>query len=298
VTLTPDILTIDVEEWFHGHNYLEQVPPATWDQQEQRVVANTERVLELLEARQVKATFFVLGWTASRHPDLVRRIAAAGHEVGCHSFAHPEVFQLDEQGFKDDLDRALEALDVCGVRPRGYRAPSFTITPPVHHYLEILRERGFTYDSSIFPVRHPRYGQPDSPRRPFFLAGDEGETPFVVLPMPTWRLGGVNWPFSGGGYLRLLPGWVYQMVRAGARRQGQPCVIYLHPWELDDFRPDTDQHSLLRWRSQVGQDSVPRKLDQLLAIGDFSTMGDHADNLRKTGLLPTYPISVIKRKKK
>jgi polysaccharide deacetylase family protein (PEP-CTERM system associated) len=287
----PDILTIDVEEWFHGHNYLTQVPPAAWDRQEQRVVANTDRVLDLLARAGVRATFFVLGWTAARHRELVRRIAAAGHEIGCHSHAHPVVFAQDEAAFLADTDRALEALAACGVTPRGYRAPSFTITPPVHQYLARLRERGFTYDCSLFPVRHPRYGQPRSPRHPFLLESDganaaTADSPLLVIPMPTWRVLGVNVPFSGGGYLRLLPRWAYRLVRAGARRQGQPCVIYLHPWEFDTFRPTTGHGRLERWRSQGGQDTVVPKLEDLLRRGRFVTLGEYADALRAAGDLP------------
>ncbi len=293
----PDILTIDVEEWFHGHNYLAQVPPSAWERQEQRVVANTGRVLDLLDRHGIRATFFVLGWTASRHPDLVRRIAAAGHEIGCHSFAHPVVFEQDEDAFLADLDRALAALAACGVTPAGYRAPSFTITPPVHHYLHHLRSRGFTYDCSLFPVRHPRYGQPASPRHPFLLApptgsGDaghdaaRGDGALAVVPMPTWRVLGVNVPFSGGGYLRLLPGWAYRLVRAGAARQGLPCIIYLHPWEFDDYRPATAQGRLQRWRSQGGQDTVMAKLEDLLRRGRFVTLGEHVAALRQAGRLP------------
>lgn len=278
MNLAPDILTIDVEEWFHGHNYREHVPPEAWDRQGRRVEANTDRVLALLDRYGVRATFFVLGWTAARHPDLVRRIAAAGHEVGCHSYDHPVVFELTEQQFTDDLDRACDALAACGVQPRGYRAPSFTITPPVHHYLQLLRERGFGYDCSLFPVAHPRYGQPDSPRAPFRLLPDDGP-PFVVVPMPTWRIAGRNLPFSGGGYMRLLPGWVYRRLRLLARRQGQPCLVYLHPWEFDDHRPATGQGALLRWRSQAGLETIPGKLEALLRNWDGMTLGDHVDRL-------------------
>jgi len=283
MTGVPDILTIDVEEWFHGHNYLAQVPPSTWGAQPQRVEANTDRVLELLDRHEVRATFFVLGWTAARHRELIRRIARAGHEIGCHSYSHPVVFELSAQEFADDVDRALEALAACDAEPAGYRAPSFTITPPVHDYLHILRERGFRYDCSLFPIKHPRYGQPLSPRQPFLL-DHAGDQPFVVLPMPTWRVGGTNVPFSGGGYMRLLPGWIYRRLRLLARRQDQPCIIYLHPWEFDDFRPDTGQGALLRWRSQMGLDAVPGKLAALLRCGDFVTLGDHVASLVAAGL--------------
>lgn len=286
MTPPPDILTIDVEEWFHGHNYLEHVPPAAWDAQPRRVEANTARLLDLLARHGVRGTFFVLGWTAERHPDLIRHIAAAGHEIGCHSYAHPVVFDQSRDAFAADLDRALAALDRCGARAAGYRAPSFSITPPVHHYLHVLRARGLCYDCSLYPVRHPRYGQPNSPREPFLLESTaSSSSPFVVVPMPTWRVAGVNVPFSGGGYLRLLPGPAFRALRTLARRQGQPCVTYLHPWEVDDFRPRTTQSSLMRLRSQAGQGSMLAKLEDFLARGRFLTMGEYVDGLLADGKL-------------
>lgn len=279
-----DILTVDVEEWFHGHNYLTQVPPVAWEAQPRRVEANTDRLLDLFARHGVRATFFVLGWTAERHPDLVRRIAAAGHEIGCHSHAHPVVFTQSRDQFAADLDRGLAALEHCGVKASGYRAPSFTITPPVHEYLHVLRERGLRYDCSIYPVRHPRYGQPNSPRTPFVL--EPAGAPFVVMPMPTWRCAGVNVPFSGGGYMRLLPGLGFRMLRALAARQGQPCVTYLHPWEIDAFRPATAQSRLMRLRSQAGQQTMLAKLEALLRHGRFTTLGEHVDRLLAAGDLP------------
>ncbi len=287
----PDILTIDVEEWFHGHNYLEQVPPAEWDDQERRVEANTERCLELLDRHGVTGTFFVLGWTAERHPELIRKIAAAGHEIACHSMTHPIVFNLTPEEFRKDLRRCREVLAACGVEQvDGYRAPSFTITPPVHDYLHILRDEGFTYDCSTFPVHHPRYGQPSSPRHPFLLDPPSGDTltdrdPLLVLPMTTARILGVNLPFAGGGYMRLLPGWAYRLLRGMAKRQGQAVVTYLHPWELDTLRPSTDHSRLMKLRSQGGQDSTVPKLEELLKRGEFRTMGAYAAECR-SGELP------------
>ena len=291
MTETPDILTIDVEEWFHGHNYLPQFPPETWDARESRVVGNTRLCLELLESRGVTATFFVLGWTAERHPDLIREIAAAGHEIACHSYAHPEVFELDEAAFRDDLARALAALAAAGVEDvAGYRAPSFSITPPVHRYLSVLREHGFRYDASLFPVHHPRYGQPRTPRTPFLLdeADGSGREPLLVVPMTTARLPGLSVGFAGGGYLRLLPWTAYRALRALARRQGQAVVTYLHPWELDDWRPgDVGQSWLTRMRSQGGQATTRAKLERILAGGRFTTLGAYAETLRRDGRLPS-----------
>ncbi len=280
-----DIITVDVEEWFHGHNYLDRVPPEVWDDQEQRVEKGMARCLDLLDAHGVKGTFFVLGWTAERHPDVVREIVRQGHEVGCHSYAHPEIFKLTSDQFRADCDRALEALATAGVTsPAGYRAPSFSITPSVHGYLDILRDCGFRYDCSIFPIHHPRYGQPDSPRRPFRLEGDG--PPFTVVPMPTWRFLGVNVPFSGGGYLRLMPWTVFKALRASARRQGVGCLVYTHPWEMDDFRPQAGQSAMTSWRSQGGQATMPKKLAKILEMGDFETLSQYVDRLEEGGGLP------------
>jgi polysaccharide deacetylase family protein (PEP-CTERM system associated) len=289
VTPPPDILTVDVEEWFHGHNYLRTVPRERWDEQESRVVPNTERCLEILARHDVRATFFVLGWTAERHPDLVRRIAAAGHEVACHSYAHPIVFELGPEEFAADLDRCLSALATGGVREvAGYRAPSFTMTPPVHGYLELLRARRFRYDCSLFPISHPRYGQSASPRRPFLLEGVPGASPFAVVPMTVARLGVANFPFSGGGYLRVLPLAAYWALRSVARRQGVPTILYVHPWELDSFRPDAGLSRLMRWRAQGGQLTMPGKLESILGegAGSFQTMGEYVARLVANGTLP------------
>ena len=280
MTVTPrDIITVDVEEWFHGHNYLDHAPPGTWDDLEQRVEIGTARCLDLLDRYRVRATFFVLGWTAERHPDLVREIARRGHEIGCHSYAHPEIFKLSAEAFRTDCERALAALASAGVDTvAGYRAPSFSLTPPVHRYLRVLEDLGFRYDSSIFPIRHPRYGQPGSPRTPFLLG--PGPDSLLEIPMPTWHCLGQNLPFSGGGYMRLLPWPVYAWLRRRARAQGQPCVLYVHPWELDDYRPEVGLSAATSVRSQGGQDTTLPKLERLLSTGDFETMGDYAARLR------------------
>ncbi len=277
-----NILTVDVEEWFHGHNYLDHVPPEQWDSEESRVEKGTRRCLELLDRHNVKATFFVLGWTAERHPQVVAEIAERGHEIGCHSYMHPEVFKLSADEFRVDCQKALNALAAAGVENvAGYRAPSFSITPPVHSYLEILQELGFRYDCSIFPVRHPRYGQPGSPREAYRLSA--ADDALAVIPMPTWRILGQNIPFSGGGYMRLLPWPAYKFLRAMAKRQNQPCIVYIHPWEMDDFKPQAGQSAAMSLRSQGGQDSVLGKLEKLMAEGGFRTMGQYVDELTAAG---------------
>lgn len=284
-----DIITIDVEEWFHGHNYLDSVPPGQWEGQESRVEAGMRRTLDLLDRYGVRATFFVLGWTAERHPDVVREILRRGHEVGCHSYAHPVVHEMTADEFRADTERALAALAAAGAdRIAGYRAPSFSITPQVHHYLAILADLGFRYDCSLFPVHHPRYGQPQSPRQPFRIEARTDS--LVVVPMPTWRILGLNVPFSGGGYLRLLPWPAFRMLRAWARRQGVPCIVYLHPWEMDDFRPEADVGVATRLRSQGGQSSMPVKLEAILARGEFMTLAEYADQQRGRADLPVRAV--------
>lgn len=288
-----DILTIDVEEWFHGHNYLDHVPPETWNDQELRVEKGMAVCLDLLDRHRVKATFFVLGWTAERFPETVREIVRRGHEVGCHSYAHPEVFKLTADQFRADCDRALVALAAAGVdSPAGYRAPSFSITPSVHEYLGILRDCGFRYDCSIFPIHHPRYGQPDAPRRPFALEGDGPS--FTVVPMPTWRILGLNVPFSGGGYLRILPWSLFRFLRRRAHRQGLPCLVYMHPWEMDDFKPRVGQSAATSLRSQGGQATMPVKIEKILANGEFETLGQYVERLNQAGGLPRKSLGLLR----
>ncbi|MBT3317573.1 DUF3473 domain-containing protein [bacterium] len=271
---TTDILTIDLEEWFHGHNYLEAVPPELWDEQESRVVGNTDILLSMLESYNIKATFFVLGWTAERHPELVRKISDQGHEIACHSYGHPILYELSEKQFSDDLDKALKALLNAGVKTvSGYRAPSFTMTPEVYRFRDILKAKGFTYDCSIFPIMHPRYGQPSAPRKSF--VADNG---LLIIPMTTIRLFGMNFPFSGGGYMRLLPEFVQPLLSKIAKRQGVPVITYLHPWEIDDKKPEGGQGRLMKFRSQGGQDTTVHKLEKLFQRGKFITMHEFAEN--------------------
>ncbi|RMG88820.1 MAG: polysaccharide deacetylase, partial [Candidatus Dadabacteria bacterium] len=172
----PSAFTVDVEDYFHVSAFEAVCPPETWEAREIRVERNTERVLELLGAFGVRATFFVLGWVAERCPGLVRRIAAAGHEIACHGYGHRRVTTLTREAFRDDVRRAKGLLeDLAGVAVRGYRAPSYSIGPTTLWAFDELVEAGFTYDSSVFPVRHDLYGLAEWPRFPFWLERLEGE---------------------------------------------------------------------------------------------------------------------------
>ena len=274
------VLTIDVEEWFHAHNYREQVLPDTWDGRERRAGTGVDPLLKLCESLGIRATWFILGWTAERDPGLVREIAAAGHEVGCHTYAHPVAFEQTPQEFRDDTRRGRDAVgDALGHAPTAFRAASFTILPENYWALEILRAEGFRVDSSVFPVAHPRYGNPRGPRRPFRLGrGDEDD--LLVLPMTTLRLFGRNLPFSGGGYFRLFPvpllDWCRRRVQAA---QSEPVVFYFHPWELDSYQPDVDLGFLQNVRSRGGKQDLYAKLERALSGQTMITLGEYAERV-------------------
>ena len=238
------------------------------------------RCLDLLDRHGVKATFFVLGWTAERFPDLVREIARRGHEVGCHSYGHPEVFHLTKDEFRADGERALAALARAGVdRPEGL--PRAQLQPDAAGAPLPARAAGTGLPLRLLAVPGaPSALRPAAHRRARRSAWGRGPTTCCVIPMPTWRCLGVNVPFSGGGYLRLLPWPAFRLLRDRARAQGVPAIVYLHPWEMDDFRPEAKLSPLMRLRSQGKQDSMPVKLDRILREGPFLTLAEHARRLR------------------
>jgi polysaccharide deacetylase family protein (PEP-CTERM system associated) len=281
------ILTLDVEEWFHAHNYLSKVAPSSWDERPRRAGEGVDRLLRLCDEEGIRATWFVLGWTAERDPSLVREIASAGHEIGCHTYAHPVTYDLSPDEFRDDLRRGRDAVaSALGQAPLSYRAASFTIVPRCYWALDILREEGFRVDSSLFPVAHSRYGNPRGPRRPFRLGRGDDED-LLVLPMPTLRVPGRNLPFAGGAYFRLLP---LPVVRAVARWvqsvQGDPVVYYFHPWELDSYQPDVDLGRWQNLRSQGGKRDLFAKLQRALRGQMMGTVQEWAESVRDTA--PVY----------
>jgi polysaccharide deacetylase family protein (PEP-CTERM system associated) len=230
-------MSVDVEDYFHVSALAAVAPRSRWDDFESRVVTNTGRLLDLFDEFRVRATFFVLGWVADRHPHLVRRIADAGHELASHGYGHELVYDLSRDRFRDDVRRARRAIEnAAGCAISGYRAPSYSITERSLWALDVLVEEGYRYDASIFPVHHDRYGVPDAPRHLHCLKREPGT--LIEVPPSTVRLYGVNLPVSGGGYFRLLP---YAWTRWGIARvntaERQPAVFYLHPWELDPAQP-------------------------------------------------------------
>jgi polysaccharide deacetylase family protein (PEP-CTERM system associated) len=269
-----NILTIDVEEYFHPAEVDVSHRIDDWPSLPSRVEAETDRLLDLLAQRQVLATFFLVGWVAEQQPHLVRRIAEAGHEIGCHSYAHRLIYTMTPRGFKEDTERAVAAIeDACGITPRLYRAPSYSIIRESLWALEVLIECGFTHDSSIFPVTHDRYGIPGFGRFAQLLQTPAGS--IFEIPVATTRLAnGAVVPVGGGGYLRLLP---YRYTAAGIRRingpESRPACIYFHPWEIDPEQPRLASGLVARARTYTGLRGMERKLERLLTDFRFSTLG-------------------------
>jgi polysaccharide deacetylase family protein (PEP-CTERM system associated) len=266
-------LTVDVEDYYQVSAFEHCLDRRQWHAYESRVVDNTERLLALFEKHRVQATFFVLGWVADRFPDLVRSIHRAGHEVGSHSYWHRLIYELTPAEFQEDLVRSCDVLEqITGVKVTAYRAPSFSITQKSLWALSILADHGIDHDSSIFPVRHDRYGMPSAPRFVHRLPG--AAWPMLEFPPSVMRLGGQNFPVGGGGYFRLYPlSWTTWCLRAINARHGQPFMFYVHPWEIDPEQPRiAGAGRLRRWRHFVNLQSTEQKLDALLRRFRFGTL--------------------------
>jgi polysaccharide deacetylase family protein (PEP-CTERM system associated) len=256
-------MSVDVEDWFQVQAFAGVIGRGSWEGLERRVEAATDRVLELFANRGVHATFFTLGWVAERHPALIRRIAAAGHELASHGFGHELVHAIGPEAFRADVSRARAVLeDVSGARVVGYRAPTFSIAPaktPWAH--RILAETGHLYSSSVFPIRHDLYGAPDAPRSPF-RPDPEG---VLELPMTTAKLGGRTLPCAGGGWFRMFPYAAFRTGLAGVEREGLRGMFYFHPWEIDPGQPRVAAAPLRsRLRHYSGLAGMQAKLGRLL----------------------------------
>jgi polysaccharide deacetylase family protein (PEP-CTERM system associated) len=284
-------LSFDVEDYFQVTAFDRRVRYEDWDRFESRVAANTGRVLDLLDRKGVSATFFVLGWVAERHPQLVREIVSRGHEVGSHGYSHRLVYRMTRGEFKEDAGRSKRLIEDLAGRPvLGFRAPSFSIVERSLWALEVLGELGYRYDSSVFPVRHHRYGMPSAPRFPHRrpLAGGDGAPEMIEFPLSTARMGRFNLPVAGGGYLRIFS---CAYIRWGLRRvnaEGQPAILYLHPWELDPEQPRLACRLPTRLRHYTGLRRTARDLERLL---DEFRFGPAVEVLEALGILPLQKVA-------
>ena len=269
-----NVFSVDVEDYFQVTAFEREVRRDQWHTFESRVADNTRRLLDMLARHRVRGTFFLLGWVAQRCGVLVREIHAAGHELASHGFWHRLVYQQTPEEFRQDLRDSRAALeDAAGVEVTAYRAPSFSITKQSLWALEVLAEEGFQVDSSIFPVRHDRYGIPgaaDALHQLHTAAGPLWEFPPSVV-----RLGGVNWPVSGGGYFRLYPLALSAAALERINRRRRAFMFYIHPWEVDPQQPWLSAGSRLsRFRHRVNLASTERKLERLLTRFRFGTLGE------------------------
>lgn len=273
-------MTVDVEDYFHVSAFAPVIAPGQWDQYESRVGRNTSRLLDLFAERGINATFFVLGWVAARYPQLVRDIAARGHEIACHGWSHQLVFRQTPDEFRDETAKAKAVLEDIVQRPvLGYRAASYSITLDSLWALDILAELGFRYDSSIFPVRHDRYGIPGARREPYRMTTAAGNE-LIEFPLSTTMVAGMTLPVAGGGYFRLLP---YALTRFGLRSinhgERRPFIFYLHPWEIDPEQPRIQASMLSRFRHYTHLDRCEHRLRKLTSEFSFGTVRDVLNNL-------------------
>ena len=260
-------LSFDVEEHFQVSAFESPMRRRHWEQFESRVENNTEKLLDLLHQRGVHATFFVLGWVAERYPSLVKRIAAAGHEVASHGYAHELITAQTQIAFREDVRKAKGILESILQQPvLGYRAPSFSITKDTMWAIQILVEEGYAYDSSIFPVVHDRYGVPSANPCLHQLTTPAGL--LWEVPPSTVKLFGIRLPVAGGGYFRFYP---YVVLRALLRKlegEGSPLVMYMHPWEFDPNQPRMEGSKVSRFRHYLNLDKTEGRMRALLH--DFS----------------------------
>jgi polysaccharide deacetylase family protein (PEP-CTERM system associated) len=281
-----NIISVDVEDYFQVEAFANVVPRDCWDQYPSRIEQNTARILDLFAELNITATFFILGWAADRFPRLVRRIVSEGHEPACHSYWHRLVYGLTPAQFRADALLAKNAIEHAAGEPiYGYRAPSFSVTPRSAWALDILRELGFQYDSSVYPVRHDMYGFPNAPRIPFRLETASGA--LLEFPLATFRIGpGPVMPLGGGGYLRMLPRWYNKAGLRRAWREGLTVVSYIHPWEFDPEQPRIQAGFKSRLRHYTNLGRTEARLRELLALGRFTSFRDSglADFRRQTVL--------------
>lgn len=269
-----NLLTFDVEDWYQALD----IPSVRWASFERRLSVGLEFILDTLAAWRVRATFFVLGMTAREHPDWVRRIAEAGHELGTHGWSHTPIYRQSPEQFRCELRRSLQTLqDLTGQPIGGHRAAMFSITARSVWALAELAAAGLRYDSSIFPIHNYRYGMPQAQRFPHRISA----CGLWELPISTAQLARLNLPFGGGFYMRF---WPYPFVRWAIRslnRQGQPAVVYFHPWEFDAQQPRLrdDSHWLARATHYHRLASTRAALHTLLADFEWTTVQDYLQSL-------------------
>ncbi|MFZ6691574.1 XrtA system polysaccharide deacetylase [Undibacterium sp. SXout20W] len=267
-------MTIDVEDYFQVSALAPYISRDSWPEQDCRVERNIDRILALLDAEQVKATFFTLGWIAERYPAMIKKIHACGHEIASHGYEHLRVTDQNEAEFAEDISRSKHILEELTATPvLGYRAPSFSIGRQSMWALDTLQKAGYKYSSSIYPIQHDHYGISDAPRFPYYPNGTNG---LLEIPISTIRALGKNYPAGGGGYFRLFPYFLSRfLINRVNQVDQQPGIFYFHPWEIDPGQPVQQSLDLkTRFRHYVNLSKNEAKLKQLITDFDWGRMDD------------------------
>lgn len=274
---TKHFFTVDVEEYFQVYALSSVVSREDWDRYPRRLSHSMPRILEQLARHDAKGTFFILGWVAQHSPDIVRAIAAAGHEIASHGFWHQRVTTLSPSEFREDIRASKSALeDVSGNSVTGYRAPSFSIVPGYEWAFDALLEEGYRYDSSLFPIHRRAYGYPGAPRVPHIIQRPAGQ--IIEIPLATTRIAGLTLPAAGGAYLRQLPFWLTQRAFTEASARGVPATFYLHPWEIDPGQPSISVGYVTRMRHYRGLGGMLGRVERLLQRFRFTTIASYLDS--------------------
>lgn len=269
-------MTVDVEDYYHVSAFESIISPANWEQWPSRVSLNTERLLKLFDDSGIKATFFVLGWVAEKFPSLIREINQQGHEIASHGYSHQLIYNQTPELFRDETAQSKDILENLIQKPViGYRAASYSITAKSLWALDILAELGFTWDSSIFPVRHDRYGMAGSPESPYIIQTSQGQQ-IKEFPLTTAKVFGLAIPAAGGGYFRQYPyklsKWLFQRASLNNTR---PLIFYLHPWEIDPEQPRVDGASRLsNFRHYTNLHRCQNRLERLMEDFQFGTVSE------------------------
>ncbi len=254
-------LSVDLEDWYHICGVEGYADPAAWDSYENRISRNTQKILDLLEKHNARATFFVLGYIASRNSDLILAIRERGHEIATHGFCHRRVFEMSSGEFENDLRASIDVLtSITNERVIGFRAPEWSIRKETPWAFEILRKLGILYDSSMVPLT--RMGSRDFPLFPTEF--DTGYGKLVEFPLSTIRFFSEHLPFSGGLPLRLVPYFYIVSNIAKMNRSGKPALVYIHPWEFDNEQPFIDLPLSRRFMHYFNIAATPRKVEGLL----------------------------------
>ncbi|MCG7866395.1 MAG: polysaccharide deacetylase [gamma proteobacterium symbiont of Stewartia floridana] len=268
-------ITVDVEDYYQVSAFNKQVTKADWEGYESRVYDNTHRILKIFDDNSIKGTFFVLGWVAERNKKLITEISELGHEVACHGYSHDLVYNQTPDKFLEETRKSKAILeDIIGKPIKGYRAASYSITEKSLWALDILTECGFSYDSSIFPIMHDRYGIPGAKTMPHRLKTAKGNE-IIEFPLSTVGIAKRRLPVSGGGYFRLFPYWLSKAGLNRVNRNDQmPFIFYMHPWEIDEGQPKIKSSRLSEFRHYNNIDKFESRLLKLVRDFEFSTVSD------------------------